>query len=81
MGLEEVEERATICSVVQAITEHTGRPPKGWLGPGSWGRLTSRPSYWPRPHIEYVCDWCADDQPFPMRVPTGRVISTPTRRS
>jgi len=75
-GLEEQEERATIRSVVQTITEHTGRPPRGWLGPGL-GETYVTPALLAEAGIEYVCDWCADDQPFPMRVPTGRLISVP----
>jgi len=27
--------------------------------------------------VSYVADWVADDQPFPMRVKSGRMISVP----
>jgi len=27
--------------------------------------------------IEYVCDWCNDDQPYPMKVKQGSLVSIP----
>ena len=27
--------------------------------------------------IRYLCDWCNDDQPYPMKVKKGRLISVP----
>jgi peptidoglycan/xylan/chitin deacetylase (PgdA/CDA1 family) len=75
-GLGEGEEREVIGSTVAAIAEHTGRPPRGWLGPGL-GETYVTPELLAEAGVEYVCDWCADDQPFPMRVKSGRLISVP----
>ena len=52
------------------------RPP----GDG-WGQAWRRPST-PRTSlaeegIEYACDWVNDDQPYPMKVKTGSLISIP----
>jgi allantoinase len=75
-GMDEQQERATIRSVVETIAEHAGKPPRGWLGPGL-GETYRTPELLAEAGIEYVCDWTADDQPFPMRVKTGRLISVP----
>jgi allantoinase len=62
--------------VVETIEGATGRRPKGWLGPA----LTETPNT-PRILAElgltYVCDWCCDDQPFPLNVDGAKMISVP----
>jgi allantoinase len=75
-AMDEQEERATIRAVVEMIGEHTGKPPRGWLGPGL-GETYLTPDLLAEAGVEYVCDWTADDQPFPLRVKTGRLISVP----
>ncbi len=75
-GMEEAHERETIRSVVESIAEFTGAPPKGWLGPGLSETFVT-PDLLAEHGIQYVCDWCVDDQPFPMRVKQGRLISVP----
>src|SRR5438093_9306177 len=27
--------------------------------------------------IRYLCDWCNDDQPYPMKIKKGKLISVP----
>jgi allantoinase len=55
-------ERADIRKVREVIHKATGKPPRGWLGPG----LTET---WETPDIlveegyDYVADWVLDDQP------------------
>lgn len=75
-GMDEVQERETIQSTVKIITESTGRAPKGWLGPGL-SETYNTPDLLAEAGIEYLADWVADDQPFPMRVTSGRMISVP----
>jgi peptidoglycan/xylan/chitin deacetylase (PgdA/CDA1 family) len=75
-GMSEDQERATIKEVVQTITSGTGKAPRGWLGPGL-GETFNTPDLLAEAGITYVCDWTADDQPFPMRVKSGRMISVP----
>jgi allantoinase len=75
-GLSEAEERAVIGTCVQALRSATGRPVRGWLGPG----LAETPrtlDLLAEAGIEYVSDWCSDDQPFPIEVQTGRLIGVP----
>jgi peptidoglycan/xylan/chitin deacetylase (PgdA/CDA1 family) len=75
-GTDDETQRGVIRRVVDTIAEHTGKAPRGWLGPGL-GETFSTPDLLAEAGIEYVCDWCADDQPFPMRVKSGRLINVP----
>src|SRR4051812_16887114 len=64
------DQRAAIQEAVKLLTDFTGRPPKGWLGPGlteTW----ETPDLLAEAGIEYVCDWVADDQPFEIRTNSG----------
>ena len=70
------DEREMVRRSVETIREFTGKPPRGWLGPG----LTET---WETPEllvdhgIEYVCDWVADEQPFEMKTGAGPLVSVP----
>ncbi|MDT5018852.1 MAG: allantoinase [Mycobacterium sp.] len=75
-ALDEATERETIREVVETIANRTGARPAGWLGPGL-SETAHTPDFLAENGITYVADWCADDQPFPMRVKTGRMISVP----
>jgi peptidoglycan/xylan/chitin deacetylase (PgdA/CDA1 family) len=76
MELEETQERGIVQEVVRTITESTGQAPRGWLGPGLT-ETHNTPDLLAEAGIRYIADWCADDQPFPMRVKTGQMISVP----
>lgn len=68
------EEGALIRRTVAAIELATGAPPKGWLGAGlqeTWQTLDHLTDC----GIEYVADWCNDDQPYQMRLAAGRKIA------
>jgi peptidoglycan/xylan/chitin deacetylase (PgdA/CDA1 family) len=75
-GFEEDEERRIIQTVVDTIAASTGQPPRGWLGPGLTETFRT-PDLLAAAGITYLCDWCVDEQPFPMRVQSGRLISVP----
>ena len=70
------DERDDIRKTVAAIREFTGKPPRGWLGPG----LTET---WETPDLlveegfEYVCDWVLDDQPVRLRTRTRPIVNLP----
>ncbi len=62
-NMQKVEdERADIRRTREVIAQASGKPPRGWLGPG----LTET---WETPDLlveegyDYVCDWVLDDQP------------------
>lgn len=76
MYLSEAEERQLISETLNKITEAAGTPPRGWLGPGLVETLNT-PDILAEQGIEYLCDWCNDDQPYPMKVNKGTLISIP----
>ncbi len=74
MSLE--EERRAMGEVVGTIREHTGRQPRGWLGP-ALGETYNTPNVLAENGVTYICDYCNDDLPYPMKVAQGRMISVP----
>ena len=74
--LGEEEERALITATTAAIEMHSGRRPKGWLGPWiSQSPLT--PDLLQEAGYRYLLDWCHDDQPVWMKTRKGRILSVP----
>src|SRR5258708_27268049 len=69
-------EREDIVKTREAIRAFTGRPPRGWLGPG----LTET---WETPDIlveegyDYVADWVLDDQPVRLKTRTKPIVNLP----
>ncbi len=59
-----------------AIESATGKAAKGWLGPYV-SETYNTPDLLAEAGIEYLCDFCCDDQPFEMNVKTGSLISMP----
>ena len=72
----EDEERTLIRGVVETIQKATGAAPKGWLSP-ALSESFRTPDLLAESGIEYVCNWVNDEQPYPMRVAKGRLISMP----
>ena len=70
------EEREYLSGVVAAIAQHTGHQPRGWLGPALTETLDT-PDLLAELGLTYVCDWSNDDQPYPLNVKSGRMISMP----
>lgn len=75
-NLSEDEERKVIRETVQTITKAVGKAPEGWLGP-ALAETFITPDLLAEEGIRYLCDWCNDDQPYPMRVERGKLISVP----
>ena len=61
---------------VAKLTAAAGRPTKGWLGPGLVETFNTL-DLLAEAGIEYVSDWCNDDQPYPIEVSTGRLVGVP----
>ena len=72
----EEEERGLIRDIVSTIADGTGTAPKGWLGP-ALSESFNTPDILAENGIEYVCDWVNDEQPYPMNVKSGSLISMP----
>ncbi|MBV8392984.1 MAG: polysaccharide deacetylase, partial [Alphaproteobacteria bacterium] len=61
---------------IKAITEFTGKPPRGWESPG----LTETDEtldLLAEAGIEYVADWVLDEQPISLRTRAGEIVSVP----
>jgi peptidoglycan/xylan/chitin deacetylase (PgdA/CDA1 family) len=72
----EPEERALIVKVVADIRKGTGHQPRGWLSP-ALSETTRTLDLLAAAGINYVGNWVNDDQPYPMRVKTGAMLSMP----
>lgn len=72
----EPDERAVIQRTISTIKEFTGAAPRGWLGPGL-AETFDTPEILVEEGIEYLCDWCNDDQPYLMKVKSGRLVVIP----
>jgi allantoinase len=75
-GMSAEEERAYLREVVQTVARSTGSQPKGWLGPALTETFNT-PEILGELGLSYLLDWCSDDQPFPLKVNAGRMISVP----
>jgi len=72
----EKEERKLIAHVVGTIEKATGKRPRGWLSPAlSESHRTL--DILAENKIEYVANWVNDEQPYPMRVKSGTMLSMP----
>lgn len=72
----ESDEREVIRRSIDTIKEYTGSAPRGWMGPGLV-ETAHTPDILAEEGIEYVCDWCNDDQPYRMKVQSGSLVSIP----
>ena len=70
------DQKGAIEATIKAIRDFTGKPPRGWESPG----LTETDEtldLLKEAGIEYVADWCLDDQPVPLKTRAGDIISVP----
>ncbi len=70
------EERAGLTEMVRIVEGATGQRPRGWLGPALTETFNT-PDLLAELGLDYILDWCNDDQPFPVNVRQGRMISVP----
>jgi len=75
-GLSEDDERRVIELTLSRIAAATGSKPRGWLGPGLEENPRT-PDLLRAAGLDYVADWCNDDQPYPMRTAHGDLFSLP----
>ena len=72
----EEEERQFYRDSIETLRRHTGKELKGMLGPASSGTERT-PDLMAEAGLIYHCDWMHDDQPVPIKVRSGRLISVP----
>ena len=75
-GLTPDKERALVQTVLKTIEQATGRRPRGWLGPGLVETHNTL-DILAEEGVSYCGDWNNDDQPYPMKVRKGRMLSIP----
>jgi len=73
-GMEEDEERALIADVIETVKKHTGKMISGSLILSS---TPHTPDLLAEAGVKYCVDFFHDDQPFPLKVRSGRLISVP----
>jgi allantoinase len=70
------EELRTIVGVLDTIEKHTSKRPRGWLSPA----LTESHhtlDLLAKAGVEYVADWCNDEQPYTMTTRNGSLVALP----
>ena len=72
----EEQEREFYRDSIETLKKHTGKQLKGMLGPAMSNTARS-PDLMAEAGLIYHADWMHDDQPVPIRVKTGRMISVP----
>ena len=75
-NLSEDEEREAIEECQAIHVRHTGRRLKGWFSPAASNTVRT-PDLVAESGIEYLCDLYHDDQPTPVKVRKGQLISLP----
>lgn len=76
VGMDSETEAAAIAEIAASFQRATGARPRGWLGPA----LTATPQtadVLAEAGFDYTLDWANDDQPYPMRVRSGSLLSLP----
>jgi peptidoglycan/xylan/chitin deacetylase (PgdA/CDA1 family) len=75
-GLTLDAERNLIQTALRTIEQATGRRPRGWLGSGLTETYNTL-DILAEEGVVYCGDWNSDDQPYRMKVKTGRMYSVP----
>ena len=74
--MTEADERAIIADCRATHRRLTGRDFAGWFSPAATFTHNT-PDLVAEAGIKYYCDWYHDDQPFPMKVRKGKLITLP----
>ena len=72
----EEEERAYYKDIIETLKKYTGKQLKGMLAPAVQPSVNT-PDLMVEAGLIYTTDWYHDDQPFPMKVKQGKLISVP----
>jgi allantoinase len=75
-GLSAGDEAATIKSVLDGLQKGTGKRPRGWLTP-CFSESMNTPDLLAAAGVSFLCDYTCDDQPFPLKVREGSLVSIP----
>ena len=72
----EEQEREFYQDTIATLKQHTGKQLKGMLGPAISG-TPATPDLMAEAGLIYHTDWMHDDQPVPIKVKTGKLVSVP----
>ncbi len=72
----EEQEREFYRDCIETLQRHTGKRLKGMLGPANSGTERT-PDLMAEAGLIYHTDWIHDDQPVPIKVKSGKLISVP----
>jgi peptidoglycan/xylan/chitin deacetylase (PgdA/CDA1 family) len=75
-NLSREDEVGHISECIEVLRQATGKAPRGWVTPGMAESLNT-PDILAELGIDYVGDWPADDQPYEMKVTSGRLVALP----
>ena len=75
-SLTEEEEREFYVDCVETLRRHTGQQLRGMLGPAVSNTIRT-PDLMADARLTYHADWLHDDQPIPIHVEKGRLVSVP----
>ena len=75
-GLNPEQERDTIRGILKTIEQATGKRPRGWLGSGLIETYNTL-DILAEEGVIYCGDWNNDDQPYPMKVKSGKMFAIP----
>jgi allantoinase len=75
-GINPEQERETIRGILDTIAGATGKRPRGWLGAGLVETYNTL-DILAEEGVNYCGDWNNDDQPYPMKVKSGKMFSIP----
>ena len=74
--LDEWQERRWLQDNIETLKRHTGKQLKGMLGPAISGNPAT-PDLMAEAGLIYHTDWLHDDQPVPIKVKSGKLVSVP----
>lgn len=75
-AMEKGGEAELIQQSCEKIKKFTGKPPRGWIGPGLKESFDT-PDYLRAAGIDYLCDWVIDDSPLWMTTKHGPLVVVP----
>jgi len=75
-GLPPDKEKEVIRHVLKTIEQATGTRPRGWLGTGLTQTYNTL-DFLAEEGVTYCGDWNNDDQPYPMKVKSGKMFAIP----
>lgn len=74
--MDEDDERSQIAQTIETISLATGEAPRGWMG-SEYSESTRTVALLAEHGLDYVLDWPTDEQPHPMKVPSGVMTNLP----